>query len=86
MQKALVVFGVTADAQALFTHNWALDLSAPTFWDPEVVSVLDMSTNTYQPLLTFDWTNTNVLKINKPATDGATTVQIVLRRPQSIGQ
>lgn len=86
VQKAVVVFGVTADAQALFTHNWGLDASAPTYFEPELLYVEDQSTNTYQPALTFDRTNTNVFKINKAATDAPTTVLIVLRRPHSAGQ
>jgi hypothetical protein len=84
-QSAVVVFGVTADVQALFTHNWGLDASAPTYWEPEVVQVLSLSTNTYQPAFTFDWANTNVLKINKVATDAPTTVVVTIRKPHSTG-
>jgi hypothetical protein len=85
-QSALVVFGVTADAQALFTHNWGLDASAPGYFEPELLMVEPQSVTTYFPLLTFDRTNTNVFKINKPATDAPTTVLITLRRPHSMGQ
>lgn len=84
-QSAVIVFGVTADAQALFTHNWGLDASAPTYFDPEVLYVEPISVTTYQPLFTFDRSNTNVLAINKPATDGPTTIRVTLRRPHSIG-
>src|ERR1700675_204820 len=66
MQKALVVFGASADVQALFTHSWGLDLSAPQYFDPEIF-VTPLSANTFWPSLTFDVTNTNVVKINKPA-------------------
>jgi hypothetical protein len=78
--KAICVFGVTADAQVLITHNMGLDVSAPTYLDPQVM-VEPISVTTYWPLLTFDRTNTNVLKVNKPATDGPTTVLVTIRRP-----
>lgn len=81
-----VVFGVTADAQALLTHNWQLDASAPARYEPEVMGFLPQSTTTYHPLLTFDWTNTNVLAVNKPATDAPTTGVLILRRPISPAQ
>lgn len=84
-QAAKVVFGVTADAQALFTHNWGLNASAPGYVEPEIL-VDCLSTTTYFPLLTFDRTNTNVLAINKPATDAPTTLYVTIRRPHSIGQ
>ena len=84
-QSATVVFGVTADAQALFTHNWGLDASAGFYQEP-LITVEPISTTTYWPLLTFDRTNTNVVKINKPATDGPTTVIITLHQPYSVGQ
>jgi hypothetical protein len=84
-QSAVIVFGVTADAQALFTHNFGLDASAPTYREPEVMIDL-ISVTTYWPLLTLDRTNTNVLAINKPATDGPTTIVVTIRRPHSVGQ
>lgn len=84
-QSAVIVFGVTADAQALFTHNFGLDASAPTYREPEVMIDL-ISVTTYFPLLTLDRTNTNVLAINKPATDGPTTIVVTIRRPHSVGQ
>lgn len=82
-QSAKVVFGVTADAQALFTHNWGLDISAVTYFEPEIF-VNPISTTTYWPLLTFDWTSaSNVMIINKPATDAPTTFIVTIRRPYS---
>lgn len=84
-QAAVIVFGVTADAQALFTHNFGLDASAPTYREPEVLIDL-ISTTTYWPLLTLDRTNTNVLAINKPASDAPTTIVVTIRRPHSTGQ
>ncbi len=77
---ATVAFGVTADAQALFTHNMGLDASAPGYYEPEV-SMEPQLVTTYMPLITFDRLNTNVLKINKPATDGPTTILVTIRRP-----
>ena len=85
-QSAKVVFGVTADAQALFTHNWGLDASAPTYFEPEILQVGMLSVTTYHPLITFDWSNTNVLAINKPNTDAPFTCAVTIRRPHSTGQ
>ena len=85
-QVAVIVFGATADAQALFTHNWGLDASAPVYGDPQMADIEPLSTTTSWPLLTFDRTNTNVFKINKPATDGPTSILITLRRPYSVSQ
>lgn len=82
---AACVFGVTADAQVLITHNMGLDVSAPNYQDPEVF-MEPISTTTYWPLITFDRTNTNVLKANKPATDAPTTILVTIRRPYSVSQ
>lgn len=78
--SATCAFAVTADAQALVTHNMGLDTSAPTYLEPEVLWEVT-TTNTYAPLITFDRTNTNVLKVNKPATDAPTTILVTIRRP-----
>lgn len=86
-QSAVVVFGVTGDVQALFTHNWGLDASAPAYLEPEVlVEFLSTALTTFRPLLTFDRTNTNVLAINKGSTADACTVRVTVRRPHSTGQ
>jgi hypothetical protein len=84
-QQAIVTFGVTADVQALFTHNWGLSASAPTYQDPEVLFE-PISTTTSWPCITFWRANTNVLSINKVGTDAPTTVMVTLRRPHSMGQ
>jgi hypothetical protein len=84
-QSAVVVFGVVADVQALFTHNWGLDGSGPTYFEPEVL-IEPISSGTSWPLITFWRANTNVLTINKLVGDAATTVLVTLRRPHSIGQ
>ena len=84
-QGAQVAMGA-GDAQALFTHNWGLDNSAPSYFEP-IISwwpVLMGATSSNSIGLTFDISNTNVVKINKNVgIDG--TWDIVLHRPQSIG-
>jgi hypothetical protein len=85
-QFAQVAMG-TSDTQALFTHNWGLDNSAPSFGEPYINwwPVLLGSSSSNSIGLTFDITNTNVVKINKNVgIDG--TWDIVLHKPQSIGQ
>jgi hypothetical protein len=84
-QSAIVVFGVVADIQALFTHNWGLDASAPGYQEPEVL-VEPISSGTSWPLLTFWRANSNMLSINRVVGDAATTVMVTLRRPHSAGQ
>ncbi len=68
LQKAAVSFADT-DTQALFTHNWGLDVSSPTYFDPEVLGIAILGpaqpAQSYLPAFTFDFSNTNVLKINK---------------------
>lgn len=84
-QSAVVAFGATADVQALFTHNWGLDASAPTYYEPEIL-LYQLLDGTYAPSLTFDVTNTNVVAINKLGSNAPTTVLVVLRRPHAVGQ
>lgn len=84
-QSAVVVFGVTADVQARFTHNWGLGISAPGFFEPEIM-VYQISDNTAFPSLTYDVSNTNVVLINKAATNAPTTIIVTLRKPGSPGQ
>jgi hypothetical protein len=86
-QSAIVVFGVTGDIAATFTHNWGLDASAPTFIDPEILyEFLSTALTTFTPLITFDRSNTNAVFINKPSTGDACTLRVTLRRPHSAGQ
>jgi hypothetical protein len=89
-QTAQIVM-LDADTQALFTHNWGLDVSAPTYFEPEILGIVAQGpaqpAGTYLPNFSADWTNTNVLKLNKLnflGTGG--TFMVTLRRPQSIGQ
>jgi hypothetical protein len=85
-QSAVVTFGIVDDIQALFTHNWGLDISAAESFEPEVLVEPISFATTNWPLLTFWRSGTNVLSINRRAGDLATTVTITLRRPHSIGQ
>ncbi len=84
-QSAVVVFGVTADVQARFTHNWGLDISAPGAFEPEVF-IQQLSDTTAFPSLTIDWANTNAITINKAATNAPVTIVVTLRKPGSPGQ
>lgn len=84
-QKAVVVFGVTADTQARFTHNWGLSNSAAAFFDPQI-QWYQLSDTTACPSLTFDVSNTNVCTINKAATNAPVTIVVTLRKPGSLGQ
>lgn len=77
--KAQVVFGVTADVQALITHSWGLDASAPGYFDPEI-QWYQLSDGTYAPSLTFDVSNTNVVKVNKLGSNQPITVMVILRK------
>lgn len=84
-QKALVSMA-DSDTQALFTHNWGLDVSSPTYLDPEILSVVGYGpaqvAQTYLPAFTFDFSNTNVLKMNKLSFLGTGgTYLIALRKP-----
>jgi hypothetical protein len=67
-QLALISFA-DSDTQALFTHNMGLDASAPSYLEPPVegygVYGPAQAAQTYMPAFTFDFSNTNVLKINK---------------------
>lgn len=63
--------------QGTITHNWGLDKSSPTYFDPEIWYVMQNSTDgapgaTWLPVLTFDLTNTNVVLVNKIAGAAAT--------------
>jgi hypothetical protein len=89
-KMAVQVNWALADVQALITHNWGLAASGPSFFDPEVIGPLfilgPLGAGTSVPLYTFDWTNTNVLKVNKNGIAGSEgTFVLVLRRPHSTG-
>lgn len=88
-QSVIAQFGADTDVQALITHNWGLDASAPTYLEPEifVVAQTTVANNTVLPNFTFDLSNTNVVKMNKLSSGGTAGNYIVtLRRPQSLGQ
>ena len=83
-----------ADTQATLTHNWGLDASAPSYFDPEVwyneENGSGTAAGTWVTMLTFDLTNTNVVLVNKLAgaagVGSAGTFIITLRRPLSPAQ
>lgn len=79
--------------QGTITHNWGLDKSSPTYFDPELWYVVQNTTDgapgaTWMPLLTFDLTNTNVILVNKivgaAATPTGATFLITLRNNAAI--
>lgn len=80
-QSAIVAFGATADAQARFTHNWGFDNSAPIYQQPQLEFYQTLG-GTYMPSITFDISNTNVVLINKAATDAPATIVVTLRKGQ----
>lgn len=85
-QSAIIVFGTVDDILGLFTHNWGLDASAPTYQEPEVLMEPISFGTTSWPLITFWRANTNVLQVMKRAGDKETTIMVTLRRPHSTGQ
>lgn len=89
----LVAFAADADTVATITHNWGLDASSPTYFDPEIVYRLLLTsganTGTYLPALTFDVTNTNLILVRKVAGANGNVLTasylITLRRPVGPG-
>jgi hypothetical protein len=76
-----------ADTGASISHNWGLDASAPGYnrpvisWYPTLQGPIGGS---FLPMITFDNTNTNVLKINKAGTVGsALSLVVQLRKGDS---
>lgn len=68
MMKALCVFAADTDVQALITHNWGLDASAVTYFDPEIFLMggANLGANSsLAPNFSMDFSNTNVVKVNK---------------------
>ena len=92
MMKVQIIWNI-ADTQATITHNWGLDASAVTYFDPEIIAECQngsgTASGTWLPMLTFDRTNTNVILVNKlagaAAVGNAGTFLITLRRPHSTG-
>lgn len=86
MKQSARITMAAEDIQARFTHNWGLDNSAPTFYEPEIL-VYQLSDMTfYAPSLTFDVANTNVVTLNKNTGAGLVGVLVTLRKPHSTGQ
>ena len=83
-----------ADTQATITHNWGLDASAPTYFDPEIWFNTEngsgTAAGTWVIQLSFDLTNTNVVLVNKLAgaagVGSAGTFIVTLRRPYAPNQ
>lgn len=89
-QTAQIIM-LDADVQALFTHNWGLDASAPTYFEPEILGIVNQGpaqpAGTWLPNFSADWTNTNAVKLNKLNFLGSGgTFMVTLRRPHSVGQ
>jgi hypothetical protein len=77
------------DTQALLTHNWGFDASAPTYFDsPQILYPWNQgpaqAAGTFLTNFSFDITNTNVVKMNKlNALGTGGTFMVTLRRPWS---
>jgi hypothetical protein len=75
------------DTQALITHNFGFDASAPTYFaSPQIIGPWLQGSaqvgGTYMPAFSFDITNTNVVKMNKVSFLGTGgTFMVTLRRP-----
>lgn len=78
-----------ADTQALVTHNFGYSASAAgNFFRPQVHGPIwingPLGGGTSAPFVSFDFTNTNVLKVNKLGVAGTEgTFVLYLRRPWS---
>ena len=85
-QTGLVAMG-DAETFALFTHNWGLPASFPTFLFPIITyrqSDIGTGPSTQLGNLTFNISNTNVVTINKLAGVGSGgTFVVTLLRPFS---
>lgn len=86
MKQTARITMAAADVQAAFTHNWGLDNSSPTFYEPEILVWQQSDMTSYAPSLTFDVANTNVVLINKNTSVGLVGIIVTLRRPHSMGQ
>lgn len=78
-----------ADTQALITHNFGFSASAAgNFFRPQTIGPVwingPLGGGTNAPFVSFDFTNTNVLKVNKLGVAGTEgTFVLYLRRPWS---
>ena len=81
-----------ADTQALVTHNFQFNASdAGNFFRPQVIGPNwingPVGGGSNVPFVSFDWTNTNVLKVNKLGVAGTEgTFILYLRRPHSMAR
>jgi len=89
-EQQAVIFWADADTQALFTHNWGLPASFPTWLWPQVfmAKVLGSAADSsFATLFTFGLTNTNSVSITKFGNGAGSggTYNVWIRRPHSIG-
>ena len=86
-QNAAVAMGDT-ETFALFTHNWGLPASFPSFLFPFISyrqGDIGVGPSTQLGNLTFNISNTNVITINKLAGVGSGgTFIVTLMRPSSL--
>ncbi len=81
----LLSFAV-GDGLALFTHNWGLDASSVSYYEPEIICVpASVAGGSFVPCITFGRISGNVFQIGIPA-GTAGTFEITARRPHSVGQ
>jgi hypothetical protein len=80
----LLAFGV-GDGLALFTHNFGLDASAASYYEPEILPVpASVAGGSFVPCITYSRISGNVIQIGIPAgTSG--TFEVTVRRPHSTG-
>lgn len=87
LQTALVAMG-DSETFALFTHNWGLPASFPTFLFPLIhyhQADIGVGPSTQLGNLTFNISNTNVITINKLAAVGSGgTFVVTLMRPHTL--
>jgi hypothetical protein len=90
IQEIIVQVGmVLADTQALVTHNWGLSASqAGNFFYPQIMGPIwqlgPLGGGSSSPFISFDVSNTNVVKVNKLGVAGTEGSFILhLRRPFS---
>jgi hypothetical protein len=76
-----------ADTGASITHNWGLDASAPSYYQPTIKWYVLMQGSiggSFIPMITFDVTNTNVVKVYKAGTVGSgCSIIVTIRRGDS---
>ena len=90
VQVAQITFA-DVDTTIPFVHNWGLPNSFPTFGFPEISYYWLSQTASpvsFGTAITFGIANTNQVTVNKAAVGTGTggVLQVILRRPHSLGQ